>query len=320
MRLLAALLWLPVALAAVHEPESSKPRPPPPPPDTTHLVDLLSASPDHKLLLAAFQHARLIPTLNRLNGSTLFAPTDDAIRRERGDSIWAAVASLADNAPRGPEHDNLQLALRDTLLYHVLNYTIVPPPPSNSSNSTRPEPHKPLPLDIPTLHETLYYPSLAPYNKSFPAPPTLPGTEPNEPDPDAPDDQPEGLLHGEGQRLRIIRKSPDAEKSKKKESGIWVGVDWRGDGGSRVAEPQFAVNGILLSMDAVLHKPADLGECGWLRASGTHIDRTTLQPLLSARRRNCQPWRPSYRPPSSTTSARRPTSRSLHQRTKLGPS
>lgn len=258
MRLLAALLWLPVALAAVHEPESSKPRPPPPPPDTTHLVDLLSASPDHKLLLAAFQHARLIPTLNRLNGSTLFAPTDDAIRRERGDSIWAAVASLADNAPRGPEHDNLQLALRDTLLYHVLNYTIVPPPPSNSSNSTRPEPHKPLPLDIPTLHETLYYPSLAPYNKSFPAPPTLPGTEPNEPDPDAPDDQPEGLLHGEGQRLRIIRKSPDAEKSKKKESGIWVGVDWRGDGGSRVAEPQFAVNGILLSMDAVLHKPADL--------------------------------------------------------------
>ncbi|GAA5987107.1 hypothetical protein JCM10908_001028 [Rhodotorula pacifica] len=258
MRLLATLLWLPAALSAVR---ASRPHDPPPaPPDTTHLVDLLSASPDHKLLLAAFQRARLIPTLNRLNGSTLFAPTDEAIRRERdGDSVWATVAHLEDqggpSAGEREQHDNLQLALRDTLLYHVLNYTIIPAPSNNSSNSTLPAPHKPLPLDIPTLHETLYYPSLVPYNKSFPAPPTLPGTEPDRPDPDAPTDRPEGLLHGEGQRLRVIRRN----QSGKNESEYWVGVDWKGEGGTLAAKPKFAVNGVLLSMDAVLHKPEDLG-------------------------------------------------------------
>ncbi|GAA5861216.1 hypothetical protein JCM3774_002230 [Rhodotorula dairenensis] len=285
MRLLATLLWLPVALAVVHESGAAlnRPHPPPPPPDTTHLVDLLSASQDHRLLLAAFQRTRLIPTLNRLNGSTLFAPTDEAIRRERdgdSESVWAAVATLAaddgDWEGHGEEHDNFQLALRDTLLYHVLNYTIVPAPASNSSNSTLPAPHKPLPFDIPTLHETLYYPSFAPYNKSFPAPPTLPGTEPDQPDPDAPDDRPEGLLHGQGQRLRIVRKW-GGKKKQHPDGEIWIGVDWKGEGGTRVARPQFAVNGVLLPMDAVLHKPADLASL--IRTSP---ELSTLASLLPA--------------------------------------
>ncbi|GJN89638.1 hypothetical protein Rhopal_002625-T1 [Rhodotorula paludigena] len=257
------LLWLPVAAALAHKPSH------PPPPDTSTLVDLLSASDDHQLLLAAFQRARLIPTLNRLNGSTLFAPTDKAIRdardRDRSgvsaggeDHIWSAVVEWVDEGrtvaedSRDEEHDNLQLALRDTLLYHVLNYTLLDNPAVNHTNSSEPVP-KPLPLDLPVLHETLYFPSLFPYNRSFPAPPSLPGTEPDRPDPDAPKDRPEGLLHGEGQRVRILRKKDD------KDDEVWIGVDWKGEGGIKTAQKaRFARNGVLLPVDAVLDKPKDL--------------------------------------------------------------
>ncbi|BGP39203.1 hypothetical protein JCM10450v2_003158 [Rhodotorula kratochvilovae] len=262
MRLLSLLCVLPIAVAAAL-------KPPPPTPDTSRLVDLLSSSPDHQLLLAAFKRARLVPTLNRLNGSTLFAPTDEAIRRERdrererglsgdevGGGVWSAVVDWVeqgsvDETPA--EHDNLQLALRDTLLYHVLNYTLVPPPPSNRTNSTTP-PVEPLPLDVTTLHETLYFPSLFPYNRSYPAPPSLPGTEPDRPDPDAPNHRPEGLLHGEGQRLRAVRR-----QGEKKAEEYWVGVDWKGEGGVRSAgKPKFARNGALVPLEAVLTKPDDL--------------------------------------------------------------
>lgn len=260
MRLLGALLWLPVLSAAA--------KPHPAPPDTSHLVDILSASPDHQLLLAAFQRARLIPTLNRLNGSTLFAPTDEAIRRERdrekeralsgsaGASVWTPVVDWVDEGQaNSDEHDNLQLALRDTLLYHVLNFTLLAAPASNDTNSTRPEPPKPLPFDVPVLEETLYFPSLFPYNRSFPAPPTLPGTEPDRPDPDAPKGRPEGLLHDEGQRLRVLQKRGE------KGDELWVGVDWKGEGGIKTTgDNQFARNGVFVPIEEVLHKPEDLGE------------------------------------------------------------
>ncbi|BGO90815.1 hypothetical protein NBRC10512_000121 [Rhodotorula toruloides] len=261
MRLLGALLWLP-ALAAT----AASAKPHPAPPDTSHLVDILSASPDHQLLLAAFQRARLIPTLNRLNGSTLFAPTDEAIRRERdrekeralsgvvGAAVWTPVVEWVDEGKAEEhEHDNLQLALRDTLLYHVLNFTLLAAPPSNETNSTRPEPPKPLPYDVPVLEETLYFPSLFPYNRSFPAPPTLPGTEPDQPDPDAPKGRPEGLLHDEGQRLRLLQKKGE------KGDELWVGVDWKGAGGIKTTgDNQFARNGVFIPVDEVLHKPEDL--------------------------------------------------------------
>ncbi|GAA5914060.1 hypothetical protein JCM8208_005932 [Rhodotorula glutinis] len=268
---LSSLLWLlPAAVALA--------KPPPPPPDTSRLVDLLARSPDHQLLLGAFQRARLIPTLNRLRSSTLFAPCDDAIRRARDDErrrglldggsdsaagevgVWTAVVEWAEQGDdvlmqgNSTEHDNLQLALRDTLLYQLVNRTLVPPPPSNRTNATEPAPRKPLPLDVTTLHETLYFPSLFPYNRSFPAPPSLPGTEPDQPDPDAPEDRPEGLLHEEGQRLRVVRRAGE-----KKRDEYWVGVDWKGEGGVRSAgPPEFARNGVLVPIDGVLTRPDDL--------------------------------------------------------------
>ncbi|GAA5860537.1 hypothetical protein JCM8547_000334 [Rhodosporidiobolus lusitaniae] len=255
------VLLLPLALAS---PAPAPPSPAPHPAAST-LVDVLSASSQHQLLLAAFQRARLVPTLNRLNGSTLLAPTDDAIRQEKDreqerglsgtdeEGVWSAVVEWVEQGQ--PEKalltqpDNLQLALRDTLLFHLLNYTLFPPPPTNSSDSdSAPEP---LPFDVPLLQETLYFPSLFPYNRSFPAPPSLPGTEPNKPDPDAPKDRPEGLLHGEGQKVRVLRKKSGDE--------VWVGVDWKGEGGVKmVNETIFAANGAMVPLDGVLSKPNDL--------------------------------------------------------------
>ncbi|GAA5841472.1 hypothetical protein JCM11251_007151 [Rhodosporidiobolus azoricus] len=248
-----ALLWLPLLATAQVVPESLT------------LVDVLSASPDHQLLLAAFQRARLVPVLNRLNGSTLLAPTDAAIRqeqkRERGQGlseggsagVWSAVAEWAEQGKPevdAQETDNLRLSLRDTLLYHVLNHTLFPPPPLNNSNSTEPAP-KPFPLDTVTLQESLYYPSLFPYNRSFPAPPSLPGTEPDDPDPDAPKDRPEGLLHGEGQKLRLMQRKKGGE--------LWAGVDWKGEGGVKSAgKTRFAKNGALVPLSGVLQKPNDI--------------------------------------------------------------
>lgn len=228
-------------------------------PDTTTLVDLLSASPHHSLLLRALQRARLVPTLNKLNGSTLWAPTDEAITKEidrekqlaatTGDGgplvwAWATADELQE------QHDNLQLALKDTLLYHILNYTLFKAPKNgNDSETTHASPSS-LPLGAITLQQTLYHPALSSYNKSFPAPPSLPGSPPDKPNPDAPQHYIEGLLRGEGQRVRAIRA----------EDGIRIGVDWRGQGGAKVeGKWQRARNGELVAIDAVLHKPVDLG-------------------------------------------------------------
>ncbi|KAH9064342.1 hypothetical protein EDB87DRAFT_1680985 [Lactarius vividus] len=49
---------------------------------STTLVTILNADPDFTTLLRLLQRAKLIPTLNRLNGSTFFAPTNDAIHRD----------------------------------------------------------------------------------------------------------------------------------------------------------------------------------------------------------------------------------------------
>ncbi|GAA6058838.1 hypothetical protein JCM10212_002782 [Sporobolomyces blumeae] len=252
--------------------------------ESLSLVDLLSASPDHSLLLRAFQRARLVPTLNRLNGSTLFAPTNEAIRRAQEDegtgaglgsnSVWTALDLGDDGADEVGEndgrdgHDNLQLALRETLLYHCLNYTLFPPPRSNSSrNSSIPSTASRLahhlPLDVPTLQETLLFPTLSPYDHEFPTPPSLPGSEPDKPDPGAPTDRPEGLLRGEGQRVRVLRKmvASGFRKSKEPKEQVMVGVDWKGDGGVKVdRKVEFAKNGVLVSVDGVLHRPPSLAE------------------------------------------------------------
>ncbi len=134
------------------------------------LIDALSSDSDYSSLLRLIQRAKLVPTLNRLNGSTLFAPTNEAIehhRKKTGKSIWSEKEE--------DTTDNIQWELRQHLLYHLLNYTL-------------PEVQESL---IP--QRTLHFPALPlepPTGDPPPSPPWLP--------------EPGGLLGGEPQRLRTV--------------------------------------------------------------------------------------------------------------------
>lgn len=139
---------------------------------STTLVDVLSNDPNYTSLLRLLQRARLIPTLNKLNGSTLFAPTNDAVRHYLSENdLWRSVFRddyLVLN-------DNVQEQLRQQLFYHLLNYTVPELPKDN----------------IQTLY-TLHYPRVLPDPPSKdppPFPPWLP--------------IPGGTLGGKPQRLRV---------------------------------------------------------------------------------------------------------------------
>lgn len=251
------------------------------------LVDLLTSSTNHTLLLRAFQRARLIPLLNKLNGSTLFAPTDEAIKLERKREsmtglqqahaehqfgLWTYATeefSLSDRVGEErewdgvtaydslyPARDNLQLELRDTLLFHLLNYTLFPPPPPSPPSNLTLTISRHLPTGVVTLQETLYHPSLSSLNSSFPNPPTLPGSPPSDPEPEIPKRE-EGLLKGEGQKFHVVRK-----ELKNGRTEILVGGDWKGEGGIRVVErsERQARNGAMVEIEAILKKPLDLGK------------------------------------------------------------
>jgi len=250
---------------------------------SSSLVDLLSTSPDHSLLLRAFQRARLIPVLNQLNGSTLFAPTNEAIRskqkqeqeEERGVvQVWSSLDSTSSSSS-SRERDNLELELRETLLYHCLNYTLLIDPsiaPNSSSSSTiniyKPPPYQLLPIDRVVLQETLYYPSLSSFNDSFPHPPSLPGSPPDKDSPSFPENHPKGLLYGQGQKLRLVRRRRRRRKSSEIEGKellvdkVWIGVDSKGNDGIPVNSNrvEWAKNGVLIPISGTLSRPKNLYE------------------------------------------------------------
>ncbi len=283
MRALALAAFLASAVVSTASP-TQQPLLSPPSTQSLALVDLLSQNPDHSELLQLFRKARLIPMLNRING-TIFAPTNQAIRRAREaepQSIWAtavadhtAAPNNGDtlNKPLPPPHDNLQLALRDSLLQHVLNYTLIPPPgshPSDSNSTTLTNSHPPfLPINKVTLQETLYFPNDDPLT-GRPKRPELPGSPGDNTDPDAPHGK-EGLLRGEGQKLRVVRKAPKGAKDADADaSQVWVGGDWKGEGGTKVVgSPVWAKNGVVLTVEDVLEKPKDLGKL-YTRAPELH--------------------------------------------------
>lgn len=144
---------------------------------STTLVDALSADPDYTSLLRLLQRARLIPTLNKLNGSTLFAPTNDAIHRH---PIWSNVLNEDEESPL---KDNVQEQLRQQLFYHLLNYTLWDLPTEQD----------------PQVHKTLHFPHTRvepPTNEPPPSPPWLP--------------VPGGSLGGEPQRVRVASRDGGA--------------------------------------------------------------------------------------------------------------
>ncbi|KAJ4485958.1 carnitine acyl carnitine carrier [Lentinula aciculospora] len=140
---------------------------------STTIIDALSNDSDYLSLLHLIQRARLVPTINRLNGSTLFAPTNDAIERH---SLWSSI--LKDSSLI--LQDNVQEQLRQQLFYHLLNYTL---PPET----------KPL-IVLKTLH--------------YPHTPVAPPSR--EPPPNSPwMPIPSGTLGREPQRLRLGARGDD---------------------------------------------------------------------------------------------------------------
>ncbi|KAJ3516459.1 hypothetical protein NLJ89_g1099 [Agrocybe chaxingu] len=214
------LALLPAASTAAQIPFSQ----PSPSRMTRTLVDALNEDPDYTSLLRLLQRTRLIPTLNRLNESTFFAPTNNAIKKHSSQpgSLWRfGLEEEADLVP-----DNIQEQLRQQLFYHLLNETM-PALPKESSvpfYKTLLYPRKPL---EPPTHEPPPYPPWMP----------IPG----------------GTLGGEQQRLRLASL----------ENKFYVGVDAFGQGGAKIVKGVQDVgnstdNFVLLGVDDVLEPPPDL--------------------------------------------------------------
>lgn len=212
----AALVLFPAALASQAPLHST------PTTLSTTLVDALNNDSDYTSLTRLLMLARLIPTLNKLNGSTLFAPTNDAIKRRTDrNSFWRAA--MYDDV--FASQDNVKEKLRQELFYHLLNYSL-PALPSEEQ---------------PDVQKTLHFPrqpSGPPSRNPPPSPPWMP--------------IPGGTLGGEPQRLRIAAR----------DGGIWAGVNAFGDGGAQlVKEGVETGNGIVYGIDDVFTVPPDLGPC-----------------------------------------------------------
>lgn len=187
-----------------------------------NIVDALSNDPDYTSLLALLQQAKLIPTLNKLNGSTFFAPTNDAIKQHTElRPLWREALDGSTAELR----DNVQEQLRQELFYHLLNYTLLHEAPEDQTTE---------------VHKTLHYPRKTttgpPTRQPPPNPPWLP--------------TPGGTLGGEPQRLRYSAR----------ENKSYVGVNAFGEGGAQISKPAVNTsNGLLLGVGAVLDVPQDLG-------------------------------------------------------------
>ncbi|VDC01863.1 unnamed protein product [Peniophora sp. CBMAI 1063] len=187
---------------------------------STTLVDKLSNDSDYSSLLRLLQRAKLIPTLNRLNGSTFFAPTNDAIEKHKAsNSLWHAALSDDDS----PLLDNVHEQLRQDLLYHLLNYSISLPQEESI-------------LVTHTLH--------FPHEHTEPPTHEPPGRPPWMP-------QPGGTLGGEPQRLRVAARESAVY--------VGVDTFGKG-GAKLVKGEVDAGNGILLGIDSVLAPPSHLAD------------------------------------------------------------
>lgn len=187
------------------------------------IVSALSQSTTHTTLLHLLQRAKCIPMLAHMSNATLFAPTDqawidwaDANRPQSEEQPraygWLGTGGLdewltEDVTSETDELDNQNWALRQHLLYHLLNYTlpIDAVRASNSSNIT---------IETTLLYPIARQPPLPPVPE--PGPPWLPRGG-------------EGLLGGHGQRLRIAKAGSDEGSERGK-----VAIDWRGEGGVTV--------------------------------------------------------------------------------------
>ena len=215
------LAFLPFTAAAqLPLPLSLTPEPIPTIQSTT-IVEALSNDSDYRSLIKLLQVAKLIPTLNKLNGATLFAPTNDAISRHAASNPLWEYALREDVVEL---RDNLHLHLRQELFYHLVNYTLTLLPTEQT----------------PQKHDTLLYPrntTEQPSQEPPPYPPWMP--------------IPNGTLGTDPQRLRLSAR----------DSALWAGVDSYGNNGVKIVKDHVNTsNGLVLGLDEVLEMPPDLGK------------------------------------------------------------
>lgn len=252
------------------------------------LMSVLSDSDQHGTFIHLLQRSKLVPMLSRLNG-TVFAPTDAAwkewekthlppksspdLRAEgwlgaEGLSEWlvdervaqehldARIAQSPDEeASLRAEVDNQNWALRQHLLYHLLNYTLTVDDwaPSSRWNVT--------------IETTLLFPvSREPPPSPLPQPgtPWLPGDG-------------VGLLGKHGQRLRLAL--PNTEEGGERGrvgldhtgvggAAVWDGSGWKNtsilfkdkdkDSNKTAAGVKWASNGLVVGLESVLAPPGDI--------------------------------------------------------------
>ncbi|KXN83881.1 Periostin [Leucoagaricus sp. SymC.cos] len=204
---------------------------------STTLVDVLGQHKEFECVLKLLQRARLIPTLNKLNGSTFFAPTNDAIHRHKqSSSLWASM--LDDDT--FVITDNVQEQLRQQLFYHLLNYSIADMATAEDKVET-----------LKTLHYP-HKPIDPPGRQPPPYPPWMP--------------VPSGTLGGEPQRLRAVLNSSEDKRH--------VGVDAFGKGGSEIVKGRIdGGNGVIFGIDDVLVPPPDLASVVSAQQSLSYLRR-----------------------------------------------
>ncbi|WVQ75361.1 hypothetical protein IAR50_004980 [Cryptococcus sp. DSM 104548] len=251
------------------------------------IISTLSASSQHTTFLRLLQRSKSVPMLAHIGNATIFAPTDQAWREwaERNKPSLSAFEEAGDDRPDlfygwlGPDGlsdwledenevllariavsgdqekemrtmDNQNWALRQHLLYHMLNYTLTPKSLMASAE-----------VNNVTLQTTLLYPlseepALPPTPE--PGPPWLPRGG-------------EGLLGGHGQRIRLARVGSEEGGERGK-----VGADWKGEGGvgvwdgsgwkagneskGDVTGVKWTRNGVVVGLDGVLDPPPSIDE------------------------------------------------------------
>ncbi|WVO18265.1 hypothetical protein L204_105976 [Cryptococcus depauperatus] len=268
------------------------------------IVSALSASHQHTTFLHLLQRSKCIPMLAHIGNATVFAPTDEAWKNwadrnkpvssmqedEKGGLIngWLGPGGIeewlmseedlfklritlsGDEEQERRTMDNQNWALRQHLLYHLLNYTL--PPSSFLSSGSG---------NI-TIHTTLLFP-LAKQPQLPPTPEHGPPWLPR---------GGEGLLGGHGQRLRIARQNSMEGGVRGKVGvgsggqcgvGIWDGRGWlepKKNGTSaeenQIIGARWTSNGVVVGLDGVIDMPPSIEEI-----IHTHPQLSYLSRILS---------------------------------------
>ncbi|EJU00030.1 hypothetical protein DACRYDRAFT_23561 [Dacryopinax primogenitus] len=219
------------------------------------IIDILSQSPDHQLLMRILQRTKLIPLLNILNNTAFFAPNDEAIQKQiNGSSLSLWDETLWEtNQGSGGRPDNIQYELRQHLLYHLI--------PLPEYNISQPRPPLKFPSSRPKAYFTMHYPG-KPIQGPSPSPP--PGS------PWMP--APGGTLAKMAQKLRVIQKDGVSMTS----------VDWKGEGGVSLSLIAEGTNGEVWSSNQVLPLPPNLGVIAASRPSLQYLTSNLPDSLIQS--------------------------------------